>query len=100
MRERRRGYFSDLICGPDPENRSHIISSKGWAFGGRFCAVFLGERTWSEWSRVGPAPDMDCCLRPSDAFVEASPRGRVAVRPRAGTLRETFQSSQEAREVR
>lgn len=98
MRERRRGYFSDLICGPDPENRSHIISSKGWAFGGRFCAVFLGERTWSEWSRVGPASAMGRAHRPSEACVTLALRGRVTVSLEAGALSDICHSSRGARE--
>ena len=97
MRERRRGYFSDLICGPAPENRSHITFSKGWAFGGRFCAVFLGERTWSDWSRVRLASAMGRGHRPSQACVTAALRERVAVSLGAGALSDIFHSSQGAR---
>jgi len=98
MRKRLRSSFFDLVCEADPENRSNNIFSKGWDFDEGFCAFFPGERTRPGCSRVRPAPDVDCCQRPSEAFVTAAPRGRVPVRPRAGTLRETFQSSQEASE--
>ncbi len=50
----------------------------------------LGERARPGCGRVRLAPDMEPIHRPAAAFFQAAPRGRVAERPRAGAVPETF----------